>query len=95
MKLAAVQLKSVKGNIEFNISRHIHAVNLAAGENADFIILNQDLMNIDEKDILKTNVLETWVDGAKTYYNQKYFDDLAKKLSGRAVSLDIIEAKAK
>ena len=45
-----------------------------------------------KKDILKKNVLETWVDGTKTYYNQKYFDDLAKKLSGRAVSLDIIEA---
>ena len=68
---------------------------LEVGKNADFIILNQDLMNIDEKDILKTNVLETWVDGTKSYYNQKYFDDLAKKLSGRAVSLDIIEAKAK
>ena len=52
-------------------------------------------MNIDEKDILKTNVLETWVDGTKSYYNQKYFDDLSKKLSGRIVSLDIIEAKAK
>lgn len=52
-------------------------------------------MKVDEKDILKTNVLETWIDGAKTYYNQKYFDDLAKKLSGRTVSLDIIEAKAK
>ena len=38
MKLAAVQLKSVKGNIELNISRHVHAVNLAANENADFII---------------------------------------------------------
>ena len=24
-------------------------------KNADFIILNQDLMNIDEKDILKTD----------------------------------------
>ena len=68
---------------------------LEVGKNADFIILNQDLMNIDEKDILKTNVLETWVDGTKSYYNQKYFDDLAKKLSGRIVSLDIIEAKAK
>ena len=68
---------------------------LEVGKNADFIILNQDLMKIDEKDILKTNVLETWVDGTKSYYNQKYFDDLAKKLSGRAVSLDIIEAKAK
>ena len=68
---------------------------LEVGKNADFIMLNQDLMKIDEKDILKTNVLETWVDGTKSYYNQKYFDDLAKKLSGRAVSLDIIEAKAK
>ena len=24
-------------------------------------------MNIDEKDILKTNVLETWVDGKKVH----------------------------
>ena len=34
-----------------------------SGKNADFIILNQDLMNIDEKDILKTQVLQTFVDG--------------------------------
>ena len=40
---------------------------LEPGKNADFIILNQDLMNVDEKDILKTQVLETWIDGAKHY----------------------------
>lgn len=40
---------------------------LEVGKNADFIILNQDLMNVDEKDILKTQVLETWIDGAKHY----------------------------
>ena len=83
----------VKGEVE--VEAKVERGSLEVGKNADFIILNQDLMNIDEKDILKTNVLETWVDGTKTYYNQKYFDDLAKKLSGRAVSLDIIEAKGK
>ena len=40
---------------------------LEVGKNADFIILNQDLMNIDEKDILKTKVLETFVDGKKVH----------------------------
>lgn len=40
---------------------------LEPGKKADFIILNQDLMTVDEKDILKTQVLETWVDGQKVY----------------------------
>ena len=40
---------------------------LEVGKNADFIILNQDLMTVDERDILKTQVLETWIDGAKHY----------------------------
>jgi predicted amidohydrolase YtcJ len=68
---------------------------LEVGKKADFIILNQNLMSVDEKDILKTQVLETWVDGRKVFYNQKYFDELAKKLSGKTVSLDINEAKPK
>ena len=40
---------------------------LEVGKNADFIILNQDLMNVDEKDILKTKVLKTFVDGKKVH----------------------------
>lgn len=40
---------------------------LEVGKKADFIILNQDLMSVDEKDILKTQVIETWVDGKKVF----------------------------
>ena len=63
---------------------------LEVGKNADFIILNQDLMNIDEKDIKKRKFCKTWVDGTKNY-NQKSISKFSQKLSGRTVSLDIIE----
>lgn len=43
---------------------------LEVGKNADFIILNQDLMKVDEKDILKTKVLETWINGMKMFHHQ-------------------------
>ena len=45
---------------------------LEVGKNADVIILNQDLMNIDEKDILKTNVLKTFVDGKIVFIDLIY-----------------------
>jgi predicted amidohydrolase YtcJ len=37
------------------------------GKNADFIILNQDLLVIDESKILKTKVISTYVDGEKVF----------------------------
>ncbi len=40
---------------------------LEAGKVADFVVLNQDLMNANEDQILKTKVLQTWVDGKKLY----------------------------
>ena len=42
---------------------------LEKGKFADFIILDKDLMTIDEKDILKTKVVMTYVGGKKVYSN--------------------------
>jgi predicted amidohydrolase YtcJ len=36
---------------------------LEAGKNADFVILSKDIMKIDEADILKTFVLNTYLNG--------------------------------
>lgn len=41
--------------------------NLEVGKFADFVILNQDIMNIDEHNILKTNVLTTFINGEKVF----------------------------
>ena len=40
---------------------------LEEGKYADFVILNKDLMTIDDKDIPKTKVLATYVNGEKVY----------------------------
>ena len=40
---------------------------LEAGKKADFIIIEQDIMEIDPKDIWKTKVLSTWVNVSNTH----------------------------
>jgi len=40
---------------------------LEKGKLADFVILNKDLMNIDEKDVLSTKVQMTFVNGEKVF----------------------------
>lgn len=40
---------------------------IEAGKKADFIILNKDLMKVDEKDILNTGVISTYIGGKKVY----------------------------
>ena len=40
---------------------------IEAGKKADFIILDKDLMKIDERDILKTKVVMTYLGGKKVY----------------------------
>lgn len=40
---------------------------LEAGKNADFLFIDQDLMNCPENDIYKTKVLETWIAGEKQH----------------------------
>lgn len=36
---------------------------LEVGKNADFVVLDRDIMKVNEKEVLKTNVLMTFVDG--------------------------------
>lgn len=40
---------------------------LEPGKMADFVVLDQDFMNADERDIPKTKVLETWIGGVRVY----------------------------
>jgi predicted amidohydrolase YtcJ len=40
---------------------------LETGKAADFIVLNNDLMRCREKEVLKTKVLSTWLNGEKVY----------------------------
>lgn len=40
---------------------------IEAGKKADFIILDRDLMKVDEKDILNTKVIMTFIGGKKVY----------------------------
>ena len=40
---------------------------LEKGKFADFIVLDKDLLTVDEKDILKTKVVMTYVGGKKVY----------------------------
>lgn len=59
---------------------------LEVGKNADFIILSQNLMTVNERDILKTQVLQTFVDGKKVHQENErkrfglveIFDDTKK-----------------
>lgn len=43
---------------------------LEKGKFADFIILDKDLMTVDAKDVLKTSVLATYINGEKVYQKQ-------------------------
>lgn len=40
---------------------------IEVGKKADFIILDKDLMKVDEKDILNTRVISTYIGGKKVY----------------------------
>ena len=40
---------------------------LEIGKNADFILLDKDLMKVDEKEVLKTKVIATYVGGKKVF----------------------------
>ncbi len=40
---------------------------LEVGKAADFVILDQDLLNVKDAEVLKTKVLETWINGEKVY----------------------------
>ena len=42
---------------------------LEVGKSADFVVLNQDLMKVEENKILEMKVLETWSNGARVHKN--------------------------
>ncbi len=43
---------------------------LKKGKFADFIILDQDLMKTEERKILQTKVIKTYVNGEKVFENK-------------------------
>jgi hypothetical protein len=53
---------AAKANFE-----EIEKGSLEKGKLADFVVLDQDLLSADEKDILKTKVLKTFVNGEKVF----------------------------
>ena len=40
---------------------------LTAGKYADFVVLDQDIMRVVPELVLRTQVVQTWVGGAKVY----------------------------
>jgi predicted amidohydrolase YtcJ len=40
---------------------------LEVGKQADFIILDRDIMQVPDQEILQTKVVETWVGGRRVY----------------------------
>jgi predicted amidohydrolase YtcJ len=40
---------------------------ITPGKFADFVILDQDIMTVPATDILKTNVISTWLGGKPVY----------------------------
>jgi predicted amidohydrolase YtcJ len=43
---------------------------LEPGKWADFILIDRDIMEVPEREIWQTKVLETWVAGEKVYSNK-------------------------
>ena len=44
---------------------------LEVGKSADFVVLNQDLMKVEENKILETKVLETFSNGEQIFYDSE------------------------
>ena len=44
------------------------------GKHADFVILDRDIMTANEKDILNTNIVATYVGGESVYNTKKQYD---------------------
>lgn len=63
--LRGMTIWAAKSNFEEN-----EKGSLEKGKFADFIILDKDLMSIDAKDVLKTSVLATYINGEKVYQKQ-------------------------
>ena len=40
---------------------------LELGKNADFILLNKDIMKVNESDLLNTTVHGTWINGKRVF----------------------------
>ena len=66
-----------RDNINIPVSEFIDVLNeekekgsIEKGKSADFIILNQNIMEIDPKKIPYTKVLKTFIDGELVYQNE-------------------------
>ena len=52
--------------------RETHTGSLSEGKFADFVVLSNDLITADEKEILRTEVLQTWVDGKPVFVSGQW-----------------------
>jgi len=57
------------GSAYLNFLDHITG-SITVGKFADLIILDKNLFKLPAKDIHKANVLATFINGKKVYYNQ-------------------------
>lgn len=54
---------------------------LEVGKSADFVIISQNIMAVEEARIPETVVLETFSSGNRVYYNHQYYEDFARRLA--------------
>lgn len=68
--LKSMTIWAAKGSFEENVKGSIEI-----GKFADFVILDKDIMKAKEKDILKTNIVATYVGGESVYNTNKIYDN--------------------
>lgn len=62
--LRGMTIWAAKGSFEEDIKG-----SLEPGKFADFIVMDQDIMTVPENEILKSKVLQTWINGEKVFSN--------------------------
>lgn len=67
--LRSITIWAAKGSFEENVKGSIEI-----GKHADFVILDRDIMTANEKDILNTNIVATYVGGESVYNTKKQYD---------------------
>lgn len=67
--LKSMTIWAAKGSFEENVKGSIEI-----GKYADFVILDKDLIKADERDILKANIVATYVGGESVYESNKIYN---------------------
>lgn len=67
--LRSMTIWAAKGSFEENVKGSIEI-----GKYADFVILDKDILKADEREILNTNIVATYVGGELVYNTEKIYD---------------------